>query len=411
MKYFAQVLLLLLFIGATTGLHSQGIKGEVRDLEGQPVPYASIFIKELTRGTTCNALGKYSLPLPPGKYTFFFRSMGYTEVMKVLEIGDDYSEYFVNLPPQTYIIPEVRVSASGEDPAYWIMRKTIGLANYHLNEVSSYHAEIYIKGTAIVDKLPRAISRRIESGNVEMDIEEDKAYMLESLNEVDFQAPDNYKMKVLASQNTLPGYTDNVNPMDYVNASLYQEQIEGIISPLARTAFSYYRFSFENTFMEGMHIINKIRVTPKRKSQQLVEGFLYIVEDLWCLHSSDLVLNHTAGTLSLKQLYANVMMDAWLPVSHNIKVEVDIVGVLASVNYVSSLEYHQVELNPNLPEAYFTPLVNTKEELPAEEEDETSREQEKINELLQKDDLSNRDAARLAKLIQKETSKEEENKL
>ena len=51
--------------------------------------------------------------------------------------------------PQTYIIPEVRISASGEDPAYWIMRKAIGLANYHLNEVSSYQAEIYIKGTAI----------------------------------------------------------------------------------------------------------------------------------------------------------------------------------------------------------------------------------------------------------------------
>ncbi len=55
-------------------------------------------------------------------------------------------------------------------------------------------------------------------------------------------------MRVIASQNTLPGYTENVNPMDYVNASLYQQEIEGVISPLARNAFSYYRFDFEGTF-------------------------------------------------------------------------------------------------------------------------------------------------------------------
>ncbi|RLD65693.1 MAG: carboxypeptidase-like regulatory domain-containing protein, partial [Bacteroidetes bacterium] len=127
---------------------SQGIRGEIRDLNGEPVPYAAIFIKELTRGTTCNALGKFSLPLPEGSYTIFFRSLGYTEVTRTLEVGPEYTDLVIELPPQTYMIPEVRVSASGEDPAYWIMRKTIGLANYHLHEVLKYEAEIYIKGSA-----------------------------------------------------------------------------------------------------------------------------------------------------------------------------------------------------------------------------------------------------------------------
>ena len=36
----------------------------------------------------------------------------------------------------------------------WIMRKTIGLANYHLHEVLNYEAEIYIKGTALLEKMP-----------------------------------------------------------------------------------------------------------------------------------------------------------------------------------------------------------------------------------------------------------------
>ena len=212
-------------------------------------------------------------------------------------------------------------------------------------------------------------------------------------------------MRVIASQNTLPGYTENVNPMDYINASLYQPQIEGVISPLARHAFSHYRFSFDGTFMEGTHIINKIKVTPRRKSQQLVEGYLYVVEDIWCLHSADLSVNTIAGTVRLKQLFANVIMDAWLPVNHQIGVDVDIAGVLANVTYVSSLKYSDVTLNPNLPEAYFTSTLPDRDQEEPPEVEEVSKEQQKINELLKKDELTNRDVQKLSRLMQKEAEK------
>ena len=385
--------------------HTQGIRGEITDLEGQPVPFASIFIKELTRGTTNNALGTFSLPLPQGTYTIFFRSLGYSEVTRTIEIGEEYVELNIKLPPQTYMIPEVRISATGEDPAYWIMRKTIGFANYHLHEVLNYHAEIYIKGSAIAEKIPKAIQKRIQVED--FNVKEDEAYMLESYNDVKFTAPDDYEMRVIASQNTLPGYTDNVNPMDYINASLYQQEIEGVVSPLARNAFSHYRFEFEGTFLQGSHIINKIKVIPRRKSQQLVKGSLYIVEDTWALHSSDLSVKTIAGTIYLQQLYANVIMDAWLPVSHKMQVNVDIIGVKAKVTYVSSLKYSEVTLNPNLPEAYFTTTTAPKKETEelATESQVVSKEQAKMNELLLQEELTNRDVQKLSKLMEKETAK------
>ncbi len=377
---------------------SQGIRGEIRDQQGEPVPYAAIYIRELTRGTTCNALGSFSLPLPPGRYTIYFRSLGYTEVSRTVTLEEEYLDLQIQLPPRTYMIPEVRISASGEDPAYWIMRKAIGLASYHLNEVAGYQAEIYIKGTAYFESFPRAIARRIEVGDIR--VKEDQVYLLESMNQVTYTAPDKYEMKVLASQNTIPGYSQNVNPMDYINASLYQEKIQTFVSPLARNAFFYYQFHFEGTFVEGSHVINKIRVTPKRSSQQLCEGYLYIVEDLWCLHSSDLQIKTIAGTLFLQQLYANVIMDAWLPVNHKIRADVEIAGVKGEITYVSSLEYSDVSLNPNLPEVYFTPTEQPGEE--AGKEQQPSEEQKKIMELLEKEDLTDRDVARLSRLMEKE---------
>jgi len=432
-------------------LYSQGIHGKVVDTEGQPVAYASIFIRELTRGTTTNSLGIFSLPLPPGEYNIFFRSLGYTEVFRTVRVTDEMIDMQVTMPPQTYMIPEVRVSATGEDPAYRVMRKAIGLANYHLNQVSTYTAEIYIKGTAYFHKLPRAIAKRIEVGDVK--VEENRAYMLESLNEVTYKAPDKYDMRIIATQNTIPGYVENVNPMDYINASLYQPQIESFVSPLARNAFFYYDFSFEGSFLQGSHMIDKIRVTPKRKSQQLCSGFIYIVEDLWCLHSSDLEVNTIAGTLYLEQQYANVIMDAWLPVSHKLDMEVQIAGVQADVTYVSSLEYTKTVLNPNLPRSYFEPINEPvaqlnqvqgkaddagegdgqgeadgqgegersgradgqgegersgradgqEEEAGTDVAPQRSSEQEKIQEILAKEELSDRDMNRLTRLMEKET--------
>lgn len=392
--FFIALTCLIISQSATYG---QGIKGTVVDVDGKTISYASIFIKELTRGTTSNSLGLFELPLPAGEYHIFFRSLGYTEVAKTITLDQDMLELQIMLPPQMYMIPEVRVIASGEDPAYAVMRKTIGLANYHLNQVQTYDAEIYIKGTALFDKLPRAIAKRIEVNNIR--VEEGQAYMMESMNEVDFKAPDKYDMKIIASQNTIPGYVESINPMNYINASLYQQQIESFVSPLARSAFSYYTYSFEGSFLQGSYMIDKIKVAPKRKSQQLCEGYLYIVEDLWCLHSSDLEVTTIAGILYLEQLYANVIMDAWLPVSHKLEAKVDMAGVEAGVTYVSSLEYKEVVLNPNLPRSYFMPTATKEEEAIVRE---TSKEQEKILEIMQKDELTDRDMARVTKLMEEE---------
>ncbi len=394
--------ILLIPLICVSQLSGQGIEGKIVDISGEPVPYASIFIKELTRGTTSNSLGLFSLPLPAGTYTIFFRSLGYNEVTKTINIAGQMMELEIVMPPQTYMIPEVVVSATGEDPADRVMRKAIGLANYHLNQVSTYEAEIYIKGTAYFHKLPRAIAKRIEVGDIK--VEEDRAYMLESLNEVTYRSPDRYDMRIVASQNTIPGYVNNVNPMDYINASLYQPQIESFVSPLAPNAFFYYKFRHDGSFLQGNHMIAKIHVTPKRKSQQLCSGFIYIVEDLWCLHSTDLTISTIAGTLDLEQRYANVIMDAWLPVSHKLDVEIEIAGVRADITYVSSLEYKNTSLNPNLPKSFFEPLNQPTEE-PKEDEEKLSADQRKIQEILENEEINDREMAKLTRLMEKESEK------
>ena len=110
--------------------------------------------------------------------------------------------------------------------------------------------------------------------------------------------------------------------MDYIQASFYQPILaEMAISPLSPQAFSYYNFKYIGTTFQGKYTINKIEVIPKHKSQQLFAGTIFIIEDLWCLHSVDLTNENLVGKIRVRELYIPVQEEIWMPVSHQFDIE------------------------------------------------------------------------------------------
>ena len=92
----------------------------------------------------------------------------------------------------------------------------------------------------------------------------------------------------------------------------------------------------------------KFRLIPKRKSQQLFSGTIYIIEDLWCLHSVDLINENIAGKIRIQQLYIPVQDDIWMPVSHKFEINISIIGFKADAGYGSSIKYIDVKLKQTL---------------------------------------------------------------
>src|SRR5512133_1635636 len=119
MKHFFLTLLIILF--TTSLLQAQILKGKIRNQSGQPVQYATVYIQELKQGTTSNTKGDYEIKLSAGNYTVTYQSLGYQPVFINIAISSATVSKDVMLPLQYYEIPEVRISASGEDPAYRIM--------------------------------------------------------------------------------------------------------------------------------------------------------------------------------------------------------------------------------------------------------------------------------------------------
>ena len=144
-------LLIALFLTPFITNQAQVLRGRITDTGGSPMPAASVYITELRQGTTTNNDGWYEISLPPGNYTVNYQFLGYLPVTRQFTLTGDGVTADIVLTEQLFEIPPVRVSASGKDPAYFIMRKAIGMAPFHLSQVKMWQAEVYIRGGGSVD--------------------------------------------------------------------------------------------------------------------------------------------------------------------------------------------------------------------------------------------------------------------
>lgn len=140
-------LTLLLLITATVISFAQqfNLSGHIKDTQGEAISFASIYIKNTTKGTSANIDGIYKFAVAQGTYVVVFKAIGYKPVEKELNITADLSENVV-LTPETYTLSGVTISANAEDPAYEIIRQAIKKRRTHLTEVNAYTANVYIKG-------------------------------------------------------------------------------------------------------------------------------------------------------------------------------------------------------------------------------------------------------------------------
>ncbi len=101
---------LFLFASILVNAQSFELSGKVIDKNKEPLPGASILVKELNKGTSADFDGKFSFNLKKGIYTIEVSFLGYKTISEKITLSKD-EEYVIQLNSDTTILDEVLVSA------------------------------------------------------------------------------------------------------------------------------------------------------------------------------------------------------------------------------------------------------------------------------------------------------------
>ena len=162
------LLAIILFFCLSFSANSQGIKGKVSTNEGEPLAFASVFIRNLEDGVPTNENGLYEFKLKPGFYDVVVQYLGYKSQIQTVEIKSDWVELNFSLEPQIYNLGTVEVKAGAEDPALTIMRKAISKAKYHRLQLQEYSMMVYLKGTGQLTDAPFFLKKKLEEEGLKL---------------------------------------------------------------------------------------------------------------------------------------------------------------------------------------------------------------------------------------------------
>lgn len=324
------IILFFLIIFGLKSFHSNAEKvyGQITDENKSVLPYVIVYISGTSNGTTANGEGFYTLDLPKGIYTISFRMIGYTLLQKEVVIENALVKLDIQLVSETMKLKEVTVLANAEDPAYNIIRSAQKERKYYRDQVKLYSSNAYVKSTQKLISYPKKIFGQKVDISETIDSATKIFYLSESVSELFYKAPGKYKEKMISSKVSGSPKTYSFNKATNVLISFYDNLVSisnltprGIVSPIAGNSFFYYKFILEGTFIENGVIVNKINVIPKRDTDPVFRGSIYIEEDTWRIYSVDLLITKEqqmefVDTFRIKQNFIRINKDTWMPFSH-----------------------------------------------------------------------------------------------
>jgi len=395
--------LTLLFLLFTLGLNGQSIKGLVLDQEGNPLSFATIYVKETGSGSISNEQGKYELKLPPGEYNITFQFLGYATQQIRVVLADETITRDIVLNQQAYLLGAAEIKSGKEDPAYSIMRKAIAKSAYHRQQVDHYTCEVYLKGGGRIKEIPWFARKALE----EEGMDTSATFITENITEITYNRPGQYEERVISIRTQ--GNDQNTSPMNYINSSLYEPEVGGLVSPFSRKAFAFYKFKYIRTFKDRDKQINEIQVIPRSMGEDVVRGRIFVVEDLWCIHSVNLVTTIQSIDINIRQVYAPVAENVWLPVSHRYNGDGKILGFGFEFQYLATIRDYDITINPELATEFEVLDEKTeKEEIEAREEDALSNLEKSELKLEAGEELTRKELRKLMREYEKQERKEQE---
>jgi hypothetical protein len=346
------------------------LSGKVIDANGKPVPFASVYIKNTSKGASANSEGDYSLSLQPGGYEVQYKAVGYKQESRKIDLKSNLI-LNITLADEVYELKAVTINAKGEDPAYAIIRKAIRKRKAHLSEVKVYTAEVYIKGLQKLLAAPKKfMGADINQIGREMGLDSNRRgiiYLSESESKLSYQYPDQVHEEMITSKFSGSNRMFSFNRASDAQVNFYENyqnwnglSNRPLMSPVSDNALFYYKYKLMGTSTENGVVINKIRVTPRRGHDPCFDGYIYIVDDSWRIYALDLYITSRANinfadTIRINQQFMPVGK-VWLQSSNRFDFTGGLLGFKLKGYFISV--YKDYDLNPVFKKGEFNEVLH-----------------------------------------------------
>lgn len=360
--FYCLVILLFNFLHAQTFV----LSGKVTDSNKEALPFTTVYVKGTSIGTNSNEEGNYTLKLPTGNYEIVYQYVGYAKRIEKVNLSEN-KNLNITLLSDGISLKEVEVKA-GENPADIIIRQAIKKRKYYLEQVDDYSCNTYIKGLQRLKHISKSTMKFIKMANKAIKDSSSLlgvVYLSESQSEFYYKKPNDIKEVMLSSKVSGSSKAFSFNQYRYLNYNFYENLIEmkdvsnrPFVSPINENAFIYYKYKLLGSYFEDGKEINKIEVTPKRATDPVFSGIIYIQENTWRITSVNLYLTkqnkiNFVDTITVKQLYTPVAGDSiWLPSSSNMGFSFIIFGFVGDGYFNTILNNYN--LKPNYDKKFFS---------------------------------------------------------
>ena len=306
---------------------SNHISGIISDKNGEPLPFASIYIKNTTYGVSSNAFGEYFIELESGNYTIIFSYIGFENEEKSINLTEKPKIINVILTENDLGLIEYEVVSNTKNKALEILEKAKKAKKKYVEK--NFSCEEYSKNT--IEKRQFKLQRKdtIELWQLDtsksINFKNDVLKFVESygdlykLDGVKYWSYDGYhdfadtkqeqdyviiqSFEDFGEYNITPQYEvddkyDYLIKLSEIEFNLYENSMpikianKPIVSPLSPGSRTYYKYDYLGFIpQEDSVIIHKIKITPRFKNEPLLKGVLFIEDSTFLLKSVELELS------------------------------------------------------------------------------------------------------------------------
>ena len=226
-----------------------------------------------------------------------------------------------------------------------ILKNIFSYSPFYARAVDEYKADLYLKGRVKVHKTNKLIRYIPSMFRLEEGVND---YILESVSEMHYMAPDVYNRKIKALSTTFPRDKGQIVDLtDFLNMNIYSSSImtDKLLSPLDEKSSRYYHYLLDTVSVIRDCPHYKILIIPKFDGTQLVTGYIWMNAPDFTIRETYMEGKFDVNTFKLHTIMGDSGDEFFLPVRLHLNVDFKFMGNHLEMDAGAWMKYHSVTYN------------------------------------------------------------------